>query len=138
MRRKSAKASSRQDLLNAEEEALQVFAFGVVNIDRMIKRMRRFFNDLNVSSHVFRRTKNNLLKKIGLDKRGTRGRKQNSIRGEVFQRKQIDIFIAPRRLLDLVFVLTKSGRIEHDQVVDSRSEERRVGKECRSRWSPYH
>ena len=25
-----------------------------------------------------------------------------------------------------------------DQVVRSRSEERRVGKECRSRWSPYH
>ena len=23
-------------------------------------------------------------------------------------------------------------------VVDGRSEERRVGKECRSRWSPYH
>jgi len=23
-------------------------------------------------------------------------------------------------------------------VVDLRSEERRVGKECRSRWSPYH
>src|SRR2546430_8718842 len=24
------------------------------------------------------------------------------------------------------------------RVVDKRSEERRVGKECRSRWSPYH
>ena len=24
------------------------------------------------------------------------------------------------------------------QEVDNRSEERRVGKECRSRWSPYH
>ena len=24
------------------------------------------------------------------------------------------------------------------QAVDDRSEERRVGKECRSRWSPYH
>ena len=23
-------------------------------------------------------------------------------------------------------------------MTDSRSEERRVGKECRSRWSPYH
>ena len=23
-------------------------------------------------------------------------------------------------------------------IVDARSEERRVGKECRSRWSPYH
>ena len=27
--------------------------------------------------------------------------------------------------------------IEHG-VVGTRSEERRVGKECRSRWSPYH
>src|SRR2546430_10121126 len=25
-----------------------------------------------------------------------------------------------------------------DEVVRGRSEERRVGKECRSRWSPYH
>ena len=24
------------------------------------------------------------------------------------------------------------------QIKDGRSEERRVGKECRSRWSPYH
>ena len=33
------------------------------------------------------------------------------------------------------------GKITHAEVVDtngSRSEERRVGKECRSRWSPYH
>ena len=26
----------------------------------------------------------------------------------------------------------------YDRFVDDRSEERRVGKECRSRWSPYH
>src|SRR5256885_15716002 len=31
---------------------------------------------------------------------------------------------------------TPSGRI--DGMVVARSEERRVGKECRSRWSPYH
>ena len=24
------------------------------------------------------------------------------------------------------------------EIIDTRSEERRVGKECRSRWSPYH
>ena len=30
--------------------------------------------------------------------------------------------------------LTTSGRA----AVEARSEERRVGKECRSRWSPYH
>ena len=25
-----------------------------------------------------------------------------------------------------------------DGIINGRSEERRVGKECRSRWSPYH
>ena len=28
--------------------------------------------------------------------------------------------------------------ISVDELADTRSEERRVGKECRSRWSPYH
>src|SRR2546429_3559998 len=32
--------------------------------------------------------------------------------------------------------LDQSSRVQ--AVVDMRSEERRVGKECRSRWSPYH
>ena len=35
--------------------------------------------------------------------------------------------------------LTISGTGEmYDYTSSSRSEERRVGKECRSRWSPYH
>src|SRR3989454_12751404 len=29
-------------------------------------------------------------------------------------------------------------RVVHDAAIGVRSEERRVGKECRSRWSPYH
>src|SRR2546426_12191784 len=35
------------------------------------------------------------------------------------------------RIWEVLFALTHAGR-------DRRSEERRVGKECRSRWSPYH
>src|SRR2546430_3567258 len=31
-----------------------------------------------------------------------------------------------------------AGSLESGQRAASRSEERRVGKECRSRWSPYH
>src|SRR3712207_8728477 len=30
------------------------------------------------------------------------------------------------------------ARLAQAEVADLRSEERRVGKECRSRWSPYH
>ena len=32
----------------------------------------------------------------------------------------------------------KRVRVKSQVEIDSRSEERRVGKECRSRWSPYH
>src|SRR5256885_10011655 len=31
-----------------------------------------------------------------------------------------------------------STSVEREQSLRTRSEERRVGKECRSRWSPYH
>ena len=39
------------------------------------------------------------------------------------------------------FVRTKTKNVITGSVVETsynRSEERRVGKECRSRWSPYH
>ena len=36
------------------------------------------------------------------------------------------------------FVIKENGDIEITGKVSTRSEERRVGKECRSRWSPYH
>ena len=35
-------------------------------------------------------------------------------------------------------MLLKNGGIQLQFSVLTRSEERRVGKECRSRWSPYH
>ena len=35
-------------------------------------------------------------------------------------------------------MLVESGGRNFDSNEESRSEERRVGKECRSRWSPYH
>ena len=35
------------------------------------------------------------------------------------------------------FGLRDAGNI-YGRLTNSRSEERRVGKECRSRWSPYH
>ena len=46
------------------------------------------------------------------------------------------ILYTPNNRSVLIAVLTRDFK----RVVDSddRSEERRVGKECRSRWSPYH
>ena len=43
-------------------------------------------------------------------------------------------------LFDVAEGLAKGKALDLSQstAVDGRSEERRVGKECRSRWSPYH
>ena len=38
---------------------------------------------------------------------------------------------------DIATVIGKGGATIRE-IVETRSEERRVGKECRSRWSPYH
>src|SRR2546430_12467905 len=42
------------------------------------------------------------------------------------------------RAVNLGEVVLKNGSGEVKAISDMRSEERRVGKECRSRWSPYH
>ena len=39
---------------------------------------------------------------------------------------------------EFVHVNTADNMRAHALLEDDRSEERRVGKECRSRWSPYH
>ena len=43
----------------------------------------------------------------------------------------------PCRFLDDV-ILSDHNKSMVEEVILERSEERRVGKECRSRWSPYH
>ena len=49
-------------------------------------------------------------------------------------------FLSHIREVDAIINLTRCFESEKIQNVnkDVRSEERRVGKECRSRWSPYH
>ena len=60
------------------------------------------------------------------------------------------MFVIRQAKLDDVGALLKLAKMVHfinlpadreiisQKIMRSRSEERRVGKECRSRWSPYH
>ena len=45
---------------------------------------------------------------------------------------------AEKRGLHVKAIWLTHGHLDHVGGVTTRSEERRVGKECRSRWSPYH
>ena len=53
-------------------------------------------------------------------------------------RAVIEIIIAVLVIIAVYFIIR--GMDRHDVRIQqaARSEERRVGKECRSRWSPYH
>ena len=49
----------------------------------------------------------------------------------------------PFRVLERKYSFDENGQHNEDNgsenmIIRGRSEERRVGKECRSRWSPYH
>src|SRR3712207_9040076 len=50
-----------------------------------------------------------------------------------------DVLAIDQACVDIIYAMTAG---EHHDLVERiqtrRSEERRVGKECRSRWSPYH
>src|SRR5438874_9023754 len=52
-----------------------------------------------------------------------------------------DLRLAPRRAVIVAHVDSRDVRCAAESEagdIHGRSEERRVGKECRSRWSPYH
>ena len=55
-----------------------------------------------------------------------------------FNEKARDLYDAAARERGHVEVLNRQHVIERFPLMSLRSEERRVGKECRSRWSPYH
>src|SRR5258706_2938650 len=40
--------------------------------------------------------------------------------------------------IDILSIYSRDAYLSRGRPFSSRSEERRVGKECRSRWSPYH
>src|SRR2546422_6406731 len=61
-------------------------------------------------------------------------RRRDRHRSDVSQR--LDCPKQPQLVVSIQAVAARNGQAGRAR--DERSEERRVGKECRSRWSPYH
>ena len=53
-------------------------------------------------------------------------------------RIKVNVYFFHIFLISIVYIIFEIIQIVLVKVFLSRSEERRVGKECRSRWSPYH
>ena len=80
-------------------------------------------NSLSVEYDELEHLKNNMNEYLGRDKT----EKKESVIGTIKKHK---------RKIDKT--IEQSHSMSNDMELRSRSEERRVGKECRSRWSPYH
>ena len=61
----------------------------------------------------------------------------SDLQSQEFGLGQRDLISAVRRSRADIIVIT-SDLLDRNHTDAERSEERRVGKECRSRWSPYH
>ena len=70
------------------------------------------------------------------------GAKSSNLDPFFFDRDTIRYLLSHNGGANLNIIAVQSGTViyptKNDKVNCSRSEERRVGKECRSRWSPYH
>ena len=62
----------------------------------------------------------------------------NSLDGITNQRLRLAFWIIDHLDRENKLTMTQRTIAEKSGMSDDRSEERRVGKECRSRWSPYH
>ena len=96
-------------------------------------KSRRQLRDIQSASEVYdiRDRLNEALNSLDVYGVGSRA---NELRGQIFNQDEIYGQLADQ-------LRGRQGQIETDaqaQLDALRSEERRVGKECRSRWSPYH
>ena len=57
--------------------------------------------------------------------------------GDPLNAGQIETYLAGSSTAAATYT-DDTGGTPHSNPIAERSEERRVGKECRSRWSPYH
>src|SRR2546425_11785932 len=73
----------------------------------------------------------------GLTGSGARAAAAVQVGGICLQRPQARGQVAPRFEVDLVQRVARARPHRRIRRSTARSEERRVGKECRSRWSPY-
>ena len=67
------------------------------------------------------------------------GTASKTLKGGIESIQQPDATTVRARVLgSSMIMLIGSGLVGLMNLIYNRSEERRVGKECRSRWSPYH
>src|SRR2546430_6034530 len=67
-------------------------------------------------------------------------KQDNQVRLHRMTRNQLPMLLLLHQeaFLQVILELMKTKMILKTKTMMKRSEERRVGKECRSRWSPYH
>src|SRR2546430_12196591 len=69
---------------------------------------------------------------------GWADRKRKNVIADLAAHPNISMWVTKQTMIAATTMMWMAEAIGYDTGPMERSEERRVGKECRSRWSPYH
>ena|SRR5256885_5745782 len=125
----------------ADEELAQRLAINSKERDAFVKRLGAMERD----GQILRNRKGAILVAAKLDLVAGRVEGHPDGYGFVIPEEGEDLYLSPHEMRKVLHgdrvMVRESGvdrRGRREGTIVERSEERRVGKECRSRWSPYH
>ena len=105
------------ELFHVEDEALEVFAFGVVDIDRMVLRLMQLMQDTHFASHLRCCTEDRQPESLFIHGLRTREGKQDTTRTDLLNRFGIDTLVTAQGILNGITMLGKRRGIQDDQVI---------------------
>ena len=127
-----------------------LIAIGALFLDIIL--CRSIFDEIEEEGRIYKRHLEDFIKKTGdiearglIDKLGAKINRLKAKAEEAHSSEKMWPFVRVIVILSICIIVSFVMNILHSNyyyneiiLIVYRSEERRVGKECRSRWSPYH
>ena len=94
-----------------QDQSLEVFAFGVVDVDGVVLRLVQLVQDTHFAPHLCRRAENSQTEHLFVHRLRAGESEQYTSRAYLFNRLRIESLIATQGIFDSVAVFGKGGRV---------------------------
>lgn len=98
------------------EQPFQVGGFGEGEQDGVVGGLGERLQDLHLAPGVYGRAEEDFLEEVGADQAGAGEGGEQATGPQQAQRQPIQVFVAPRRPLQVALAVGEFGRVEYDHV----------------------